>query len=175
MTHSSLLMRIILVIAGVTFSVAITAPTTLASSQGLHGSRGEFADLSAIACPSPSDCVAVGTRDVRRSGDWKLLAERWDGRKWTVDSIPNPVPPHGSGIFTAIEPESIACSSENRCLAVGFYWTHRLGYHPLAERWNGTRWFLTKAPKPSGGGLLGTVSCVREFFCVAVGYSDLTG
>jgi hypothetical protein len=95
--------------------------------------------LNAVACPSSSACVAVGSA-VTRSGTVITLAERWDGTKWSIQATPNP--PAGGGILFGV-----SCSSASACTAVG---ASNAGI--FAERWNGTKWLIQPAsPSRSGG------------------------
>jgi hypothetical protein len=116
--------------------------------------------LNAVACPSSSACVAVGSA-VTRSGTVITLAERWDGTKWSIQATPNP--PAGGGILFGV-----SCSSASACTAVG---ASNAGI--FAERWNGTKWLIQPAPNPpSGGGVLFGVACTSAVSCTAVGGSN---
>jgi hypothetical protein len=109
--------------------------------------------LSGVACPSATDCSAVGSYTDGAENDFALV-ERWNGKRWAAQSIPD--------LIGALS--SIACSSATACTAVG----------GQAERWNGKRWRLQRTANPPGGGLSG-VACVSPSGCIAVGSSFFTG
>jgi hypothetical protein len=84
--------------------------------------------LQAIACTSPTRCVAAGSSTRPTQGP-RILLESWDGTSWSVVSSPKV-----NGAF-----ESVACTSPVSCLAVG---EHRTVANPsgqaLAMWWHGT-------------------------------------
>jgi hypothetical protein len=91
---------------------------------------------------------------------------------WVADQLPVPEAPQG-------QLYDVSCSSSSDCIAVGSTRTQAGAVVPLAESWNGTSWTRQSIPAPSGVGeseLLG-VSCSpgSTTFCVAVGYTGLTG
>ena len=86
------------------------------------------------------------------------VAERWNGRRWLLESTPREL---GASTLTAV-----SCVSPRVCMAVGYVSTNASDFTALAERWNGRRW---KLERTSQAGLLEGVSCVSERFCVAVG------
>jgi hypothetical protein len=126
--------------------------------------------LDGVACPSPSTCIAVGY-SVNRAGNGLLLAERWNGKGWTI--LPT-VPPAGS-----LSPgfSRIACASPTACTAVGGYFGATGGV-TLAEHWNGTRWTVQPTPNPAGNTVGGftSVACPSPTACTAVGsYTKAVG
>lgn len=107
--------------------------------------------FNGVSCTSASACTAVGYR-IDSGGKQRPLAERWNGRQWTVQPTP------GTGSLT-----SVSCPSASACLAVG---------GGLAERWNGTAWVTLPTP---AGGSLASVSCTSASACTAVGTSGAFG
>ena len=82
--------------------------TTWAAAKIPSGSGGTV--LYGLQCSSASSCVTVG-------GDGNgALAERWDGKAWTVLK---PVNPPGSGTSTFLV--GVDCTSSKACTAVGDY------------------------------------------------------
>jgi hypothetical protein len=78
--------------------------------------------LSAVSCPTPSDCMAVGDGS---------LGEVWNGATWTIRRAMKPPNSKGSAL------SSVSCASATACMAVGYY------YNPdksLADLWNGRYW-----------------------------------
>lgn len=70
--------------------------------------------LSSISCSSTSACMAVGDYNTT-SGARFALAERWNGGKWELQSVPRQ-----SGV-TGDELRSVSCTSPTFCVAVGRY------------------------------------------------------
>ena len=126
--------------------------------------------LASVSCTSPSFCEAVGV------GRFLGLAERWNGRRWTVQRTPFPL---GAAVMQL---NGVACASPSACVAVGFYVAG--GYDrelPLIEFWNGRAWAIqpTPEPDPASAGdplrkdaALSGVSCSSPSMCVAVGIYD---
>jgi hypothetical protein len=120
--------------------------------------------LAAVSCPSTTACIAVGDSTLGS------LAESWNGRRWTIQPTPNP--PGAIGPIGSTDLQAVSCSSKTACTAVGT--TSGMsanGWVPLAERWNGVRWWIQQMPLPAGAtnsGLTG-VSCPSRTMCVAVG------
>jgi len=116
--------------------------------------------------------MAVGTGGPKgKRGFAPPLAERWNGTSWSVQPTPR-LPFVNGGGFTAI-----SCAATDACSAVGYYQASGIigAATPgaLAERWNGKRWSMEDADKPSierDSGLTG-VSCASRSSCIAVGAS----
>ena len=123
-------------------------------------------DLQAVACPSTTDCEAVGYQN-NSSGVFVTLAEDWNGTTWAVQTTPSPAGAPDSYLYGE------ACSSATSCEAVGYYVpSSQGGSQMLAERWNGTTWALQTTPIPAGaiGSTLNEVACPSSTpDCEAVG------
>ena len=116
--------------------------------------------LDGVSCTSASACTAVGYY-YTSSNSTVMLAERWDGTNWTIQTTPNPV----GGSDTVFS--GVSCSSATACTAVGYNFNST-----LAEAWNGTAWKVETTPNVGGTDdsyLLG-VSCTSAKVCNAVGY-----
>jgi hypothetical protein len=130
------------------------------------GSTG--AVLNGVACTSAKNCLAVG--DYFTSSHATLpAAEKWNGSKWSVVTIPAP-----SGATDAFL-DAISCASSSHCQAVG-----GSGDSTLAESWNGSAWKIVPSPNPvpSKPNYLTGVACPATSECWAVGYyfpSDSSG
>lgn len=125
--------------------------------------------LSAVSCTSTTFCVAVGFYSATKTNE--PLAERWDGRAWSVMSQPIGNP--------EAFPGAVACTSPTFCMAVGT----QGGLGPYAQVWNGSVWRLTERPRrffpsvhPGGPGgpheptpSLNYVSCSSSTHCLATG------
>jgi hypothetical protein len=117
--------------------------------------------LLAVSCSSQSACTAVGG----------VFAERWNGRRWSVQNIRAPAFSDPSFDFLA----GVSCANRRACIAVG---SERppidanVNYDSsvLATFWNGSTW-SGRSPTVSqtaNGYLLG-VSCPSASDCIAVG------
>ena len=98
-----------------------------------------------------------------------LLAERWDGTTWTVQSTPTPPGTQGQGDFFS----GVWCSTPSACTAVGLAFTHSAQFMPstVAERWDGSSWSVQDTPNLPGAYDIGppAVSCPVLSVCTAVG------
>ena len=119
-----------------------------------------------VACPSSSQCTAVGSYK-NSSNVTVTLAERWNGSSWATQSTPNPAGSLGSALL------SDACPSTTLCTAVGYYHNSGNVTVPLAMRWNGSSWTVQTAPMPAGAqsSVLADVACSSSSLCTAVGYT----
>ena len=101
-----------------------------------YPARPTDTELSGVSCPSRAACIAVGDYD-RTGGNpgSAALAERWDGRRWSLLPAPSP----GSADYRLA---GVSCTTAAACMAVGTGGPSGL----LAERWNGARWAIVPAP-----------------------------
>ncbi len=123
--------------------------------------------LSGVSCSSRVACMAVG-HFTNRAGDGVPLAERWDGKRWSIEPVPVPTGAKTSLLF------DVSCVSRRACVAVGSVTKDARFTVPLAERWNGTGWSVQRSARPAGGArlsYLGGVSCPSARYCIADGYS----
>jgi hypothetical protein len=114
--------------------------------------------LGPVSCTSRSACTATGEQH-SATGIVHTLAERWNGKKWTVQPTPNPAKVQFASLG------GVACTGPSACVAVG-----GSDRGSLVERWNGTRWRIQPAPTPPGG-LLNGVACPAPAACTAVGFA----
>ena len=124
-----------------------------------HPSGAIGFDLSGVSCTSSEDCTAVGGYSFQGTSNGIILAERWNGTKWSIQKTPNP----SDSILS-----DVSCTSSRSCTAVGSV----LEGGTLAERWNGSSWTVQTTPSPVGsyGSGLAGVSCTSLSTCNAVGY-----
>jgi subtilisin family serine protease/sugar lactone lactonase YvrE len=120
-----------------------------------------------VSCASEHWCMAVGS--TFSGGQFTALAERWNGKEWTVDSLPL-----ATGTIES-ELLDVSCTSTSACTAVGYYEKEDGKYYLLAERWNGTKW-ARQSPLALGKEhrveALQSVSCVDASYCVVVGWYE---
>lgn len=132
--------------------------------------RGANLDLMGVSCSSRNACMAVGDEEPGQNSTYApdaTLAERWDGKEWTIESTPNL--PGGS------ELNAVSCvSHDDECTAVGDSDLSGTTM-PLVEVWNGTSWSIQETQPPRSGisGYLEGVSCTSRSACVAVGYGSV--
>jgi hypothetical protein len=140
------------------------------SQTQINPSGQELNSDRALSCTSGDVCTSVGIW----TDDASLpLVERWDGRSWTRQSIPDP-----PGSVTD-ELNGVSCAGM-ACSAVGDSANNLNGNHSaaMAAEWNGTSWQIASTPGLAGAsGTLAAVSCTAPTNCVAVGssYSNTAG
>jgi hypothetical protein len=96
-------------------------------------------ELEGIACPSATDCVAVGATG---AGFAHSLAETWNGHTWKVASSPTP---KGASFISVA---SASCNSKSSCTAVGDYFVGSTS-KAFAEHWNGSKWTMQSPVSPA--------------------------
>jgi hypothetical protein len=118
------------------------------------------ARLSAVACPTASECLAVGELTFF-SG---IAALRSDNGSWT--SVPAQTPTRDTPQFF-----DMSCATSTACFAVGQTGQPSDAIHPLLEKWDGSRWRIVTPPKPAVArqARLTGVSCRGPSFCMAIG------
>lgn len=122
-------------------------------------------DLVAVSCPTVESCEAVGS--YFHKGSTLPLAERWNGRSWSLQ----PVPKSRSHRWSSLE--GVSCLTSRSCEAVGEGGTNGRSV-VVAERWNGTRWALQPAvDPPADSDALSSVSCQSGSDCEAAGRAVL--
>jgi hypothetical protein len=105
--------------------------------------------------------MAVGEHGTS-SGPIATLAERWNGKTWSVVASPKPAGTKFSRLY------AVSCTSPSSCFAVG------QGTTGLVEQWNGMKWSTMANPSPAGSILHG-VECTSPTFCMAVGARSAGG
>ena len=130
-----------------------------------HASQNK---LYAVTCTSRSACMAVGLSTQRGSDISSTLAERFNGRKWSLVYTPRPA----GAIFA--EFQGVSCVAANACTATGDYQKTPNHSRTLAERWNGKKWAIQKTPNPTTdpNKYLYGISCTAANACTAVGYTS---
>lgn len=120
-----------------------------------------------VSCTAPNACVAVGS--YKGSAGSLPLAERWNGRRWSLLSTASDA--QGPNTHRGNSFSSVSCTAADACEAVGYDFAHK---DALAEAWDGTGW--TWQTLPRGSYSLSGVSCVNSalgsslpFQCTAVG------
>jgi streptogramin lyase len=137
-----------------------------------------------VSCIRPTTCTAVGEYK-NTSGAIVTLAERWNGKEWSVQPTPNPTGAKASRL-RGVSCGPVLQEALESCEAVGEYENSSGVTATLAERWiswNGGpsgEWYIERSPNPTGAKLsrLSGVSCrsVMGPVCLAVGeYENSSG
>lgn len=179
--------------------VAVGSYQTDSISQGLWltGSRSNWAavqaplpanansapwpDLFGVACPSTTQCIAVG-RYIDSSGVYQGLIETLTGGSWQPSEAP--LPPTGDSQPGA-DLFGISCTTMSDCVAVGdVTWVDgccNVGQTGLVLTLSGGTWTAVQAPLPSDAvttpdpsGELRAVACPSAAACTAVGLYSAT-
>jgi hypothetical protein len=132
--------------------------------------RASGSILWSVSCPSRRVCFAVGDYARSTTGYASPLAERWNGREWSIQRTALPGGAKGGDLM------SVSCPSSRACTAVGLYYNQDQTELTLAEHWNGVRWSIQPTPFDQAASYpqLDGVSCSSRRACTAVG-SSLTG
>ena len=133
--------------------------------QALVSPAGRWRDRRVV--PVAVACTSVG-RDPTNVG--LPAAKRWNGLSWSTQS-----PPSIPGA-TDVGLGGVSCPSKRVCFAVGQYDRLQtpLGYRPLVERWNGTRWSIQQTPRTTSDlSTLSGVACTSPSDCTAVGGTNI--
>ncbi len=120
--------------------------------------------LFAVSCASATACTTTGFYD-NKAGNAIALAERWDGARWRIESLPKAA--KLTWFF------GVSCPAVRDCTAVGYQDNGGATARPLAETWNGTAWRVRRVPFAASapGGAFMSVSCTAPAACTAVGTS----
>ena len=158
-----------LLTAAATFGLVgiLPAQPALSSTARLHV-------LFNVSCLSSSDCMGVGQTvgpgrvvDGLLSDIYSILAERWDGARWSV--VPSQTPPSP---VTLTSLHAVSCVNTRFCMAVGLY-SDMAPDGPanegLVETWDGRTWRIIDSP--GGAAALLDVRCLSSTDCIVVGDS----
>ena len=128
-----------------------------------------MAELSSVACPSASSCVAAGGYS-DSSGDGQALLLTGSGTSWTATEAPLPASAANPGGGLG----SVVCPSVSSCVAVGGYNDASGEEHALLLTGSGTSWTAAQVPAPANAGAeyagtLTSVACTSASSCVVAG------
>ena len=167
--------RLAIALGAVVAAAAIAVPVAAAAAAAATGaarpgavavSRAALfpATVVALDCWTVTDCIAVGANTPQMAN--QLIAERWNGTRWTRSAIPKPA---GADDVTI---SGVACPSRAECVAAGTGYPpagSKNGSFPFADLWNGSRWTAGRAAAAGSGGGFAAVSCSSARNCYAVG------
>ncbi len=131
------------------------------------GGTAGVSSLAGVSCTSAVLCVAAGDYSLQSSSEGSALVESWNGRSWSVRTVPQVA--ETSDFF-----RGVSCTTESAflCAAVGYEKT-ATGEQTFVVSWDGkgTKWSLASSPDPGTSlNQLNAVSCATNTFCVAVGF-----
>ncbi|WP_300607046.1 serine/threonine-protein kinase [Trebonia sp.] len=156
---------------------------TWTASVGVAGTK--VSGFTAVACPAPGSCVAVGAYD-NALGSLGLVAGTLSYGTWTASGLP--LPPDADR-KTSAQLDDVECPAQGTCIATGYYLDQNNGWQALIEMLSGGRWTAMRAPLPAGavpaGAVPGTGSVVTAALegaacpaigsCIAVGKYTVHG
>jgi hypothetical protein len=127
--------------------------------------------LGSVSCAGQR-CQAVGSIEYQGGLISQNLAERWTGRKWVFQPVPDPAGGYNNDLL------GISCVSATSCTSVGEILASETGPDSAqldvqALTWNGAQWSNDNLGDPSDGtgSVLFGVAC-EGAYCVAIGYYD---
>jgi hypothetical protein len=153
--------------------------TSSAPLTGLDPASDPAVDMSSIACPTATYCVAVGGFEPA-SGGTEPLVETFYGGRWAPSSpslaATDPAP--SSPLVSSLS--QVSCAGDENCVAIGSYASTSGGgpvTEPLLATLAGGSWSTVTAPTaglsptPESGteATLGSVSCSAAGSCAAAG------
>jgi len=131
--------------------------------------------LNSVSCPSPGNCVAVGSYSSTEGGEPGLLLTEKAGY-WTAHEAALPANPDPGPFDSYVTLNSVSCASVGNCTAVGYYGGSGDGVGLLLTEKRGHWARGVTPPLPSdasGTGVnLSSVSCAADGSCSAVGLYD---
>lgn len=138
---------------GETVTLVATPPYVPETTANPEAKEPKLIDIS---CSSAIACMATGEDNAKLG----MLAERWNGTAWTLQSVPN-VPGATEGDLGPV-----ACTSATSCVALG---TYNAGF--MSETWNGSTWQVAtlEAPNKAFTAWPRALSCTSATNCMAVG------
>jgi hypothetical protein len=127
-----------------------------------------FPDVECL--PGPF-CVAVGDYTAENGLNYPII-DTLSGTSWQIADISTPANSTGE----VLQLDSVSCTSDTSCVAVGFYEDEPGTYNMLIYTLSGSNWTRTSGTVPANSGspttsynTLGSVSCTSSTSCVAVG------
>jgi hypothetical protein len=113
---------------------------TVVPSPNVSGSLQDF--LFGVAGYGPNDVWTVGEANV--SGSDLAFSEHWNGKVWTLVTMPQPSPSIGT------EPSAVTAVAANDAWAVGGTFVRQGLTNTLVYHWNGTSWTVIPSPNVAG-------------------------
>ena len=119
--------------------------------------------LSAVSCPSPRFCVAVGGS---LGGTWGSITEIFRANRWfTAPDLKL------NGLPAPNVLKDVTCISAASCTAVGADLITRTATDLLTAHLSDNAWAVVAGP-PVGQSYYTTVACASELLCIAIGDNE---
>ena len=155
------------------------AQTPLPSGPNAPASPNPTSEWGSVSCVSAVFCAAAGAYEDSAHVDQGLLGVKSAGT-WSVVAAPLP---SDAGASRASSIDSVSCSSQGTCVAVGTYKDSADRDHAVIETLAGGTWSDVEAPLPadaatgsSFGSYLKSIDCQTAQSCIAVGdYESVNG
>src|ERR1700683_1397387 len=130
---------------------------------------GDLSRLNGVACTT-TRCLSVGTSEGITSAvhPTDTLAEHWNGSTWAQSLPGNP----SRNSQPSNNLNAVSCPGVKNCLAVGAYNNKSGTSVALGEKWNGSKWTVSKTlelPKATLGGYFFGGACTSATHCLAAG------
>jgi hypothetical protein len=139
------------------------------STPEIEASAGE--GTSAVSVSQPVRSLTFGA-----AYHYRLVATSGEGTSYSADALFTPGgwglgSPASPGAVTAAELEGVSCPAATECFAVGEYQNAVGAALASTQRWDGSRWSVTRTPQPAEAirSKLQSVACAATTTCVAVG------
>ena len=133
-------------------------------------------NLTSVACPDTSTCVAAGYY-TDSAGNQQGLLLTGSGTTWAPDEVQAP----GAATDPSVNLTSVACPDTSTCVAAGYYTDSAGNQQGLLLTGLGTTWTATRTPLPANAATqpdvnVVSVTCPAASSCVAAGtYTDTKG
>lgn len=125
----------------------------------------ETGQLQGVSCTSPRACTAVGSYQ-KTSTRARTLAERFNGKKWSIEKTPNPTNDPNKYL------DGVSCTAADACTAAGYTSGNVIWDTTIVEQWNGHKWSVRRSPSPGSDSDLYGVSCSSTIDCTAAGFYE---
>jgi hypothetical protein len=119
--------------------------------------------LVAVSMSGPKDGWAVGNKGIKGFRDQQLVAEHWNGKKWSLSHAPD-------ATFNDIFSDVSALSSDDVWAVGAFDTGGTCRCDPLVEHWDGSSWAIVALPDVTPAQLTG-VDAIAADDVWAVGQS----
>lgn len=158
-------------------AVSVAPP---AGRAGAHSTAG----LAAVACPSATACVAVGSYVDAAGNERPMVANELAGT-WSA-AVPVALPAAAAATNEQAQLDAVSCAAVGSCVAAGVYTTatgavRLMAATSIAGSWGAAVSIALPAdagsvPRTPGAVALSGISCAATTDCVAVGdYLDAAG
>lgn len=132
-----------------------------------HPTGAIVSEFNGVSCVAPNACTATGFYE-KKPNQSRTLAERFNGKKWSIQHTPNPTTDPNKYLF------GVSCTSAKSCTAAGYTEGDVVWDATIVEHWNGHKWSVQRSPSPGSDSDLYGVSCSSTSDCTAAGRYERT-